>query len=222
MNSDVAALIDDPREPGPATEFGSAGQSPREGLHLVPSAPVDLARAEQAVGEFLEALGLDLHQESLAATPARVARAYAELLAAPPFDLTTFANDEGYDELVVTKDIPFHSVCEHHLLPFIGVAHVGYLPGARILGLSKLARVVEHFAHRLQVQERLTAQIAGWLTNHLAPNGVGVVIEAEHMCMSLRGVRATGARTLTSALHGRLRDDERRRAEFLALVGIGG
>jgi GTP cyclohydrolase I len=184
-----------------------------------PRTGVDLGRAERAVAEFLDAFGIDRSDESLAATPARVARAYAELLAPRPFHLTTFANDEGYDELVVTKDIPFHSLCEHHLLPLVGVAHVGYLPGSRILGLSKLARVVEHFARRLQVQERLTAQVAGCLYQHLAPKGVGVVVEAEHMCMSLRGVRATGARTVTSALHGLLRDDERSRAEFLALVG---
>ena len=182
----------------------------------------DLGRAERAVAEFLDAFGVDLADESLSATPSRVARAYAELLAPRPFHLTTFPNDEGYDELVVTKHIPFHSLCEHHLLPFVGFAHVGYLPGSRILGLSKLARVVEHFARRLQVQERLTAQVAGWLHEQLTPKGVGVVVEAEHMCMSLRGVRATGARTVTSALHGLLRDDERSRAEFLALVGVSG
>ena len=196
--------------------------APAPGLHLVERQPalVDLARAERAVAEFLDAFGVDLADESLSATPARVASAYAEMLAPRPFNLTTFPNDEGYDELVVTRDIPFHSLCEHHLLPFVGVAHVGYLPGSRILGLSKLARVVEHFARRLQVQERLTAQVAGWLNEQLSPKGVGVVIQAEHMCMSLRGVRAAGARTLTSALHGRLRDDPRTRAEFLALVGV--
>lgn len=188
------------------------------GLRLVPT--VDLTRAEQAVSELLASFGMDpAADEHLAATPGRVARAYAELLSPRPFNLTTFANDEGYDELVVTRDIPFHSLCEHHLLPFVGVAHLGYLPGQRILGLSKLARVVEHFARRVQVQERLTAQIAAWLNEHLSPKGVGVVLEAEHHCMSLRGVRATGSRTVTSALHGLLRDDERSRAEFLGLVG---
>jgi GTP cyclohydrolase I len=181
--------------------------------------PVDLVRAERAVAEFLDSMGADLSDASLAATPHRVARAFAELLTPQPFEVTTFPNEEGYDELVVSRDIPFRSVCEHHLLPFAGVAHVGYLPGARILGLSKLARIVEHFSRRLQVQERLTTQVAAWLHQTLAPKGVGVVMEAEHACMSLRGVRAEGARTVTSALHGLVRDDARTRAEFLALVG---
>ena len=187
-----------------------------------PGGPVDLVRAERAVADLLGAFGVDLGSESLAETPARVAKAYAEMLSPQPFDLTTFPNDEAYDELIVIRDIPFHSLCEHHLLPFIGVAHIGYLPGSRILGLSKFARVVEHFARRLQVQERLTSQIAQWLNENLGPRGVGVVLEAEHLCMSLRGVRAGGARTVTSALHGTVRHDERTRSEFLALVGIGG
>jgi len=135
-----------------------------------------------------------------------------------PFEATTFSNDEGYDELVVASHIPFCSLCEHHLLPFTGVAHVGYLPGERLVGLSKLVRVVEHFARRLQVQERLTTQVAAWLDDHLAPKGAGVVLEAEHACMTLRGVRALGARTVTSALSGLVRDDDRTRAEFLALA----
>jgi GTP cyclohydrolase I len=147
-----------------------------------------------------------------------MARAYAELLTPRDFALTTFDNDEGYDELVLARSIPIRSVCEHHLLPFVGVAHVGYLPGERILGLSKLARVVELFARDLQVQERLTKQVADWLQDTLAPKGVGVVIEAEHLCMSLRGVRAAGARTVTSALHGALRADDRSRQEFFALA----
>jgi GTP cyclohydrolase I len=131
--------------------------------------------------------------------------------------LTTFPNDEGYDELVLARSIPVHSVCAHHLLPFVGVAHVGYLPGQRILGLSKLARVVETFARRPQVQERLTQQVADWLQEQLSPRGVGVVIEAEHLCMSLRGIRAAGSVTTTSALKGRVREDPATRAEFLAL-----
>jgi GTP cyclohydrolase I len=118
---------------------------------------------------------------------------------------------------VIARDIPIHSLCQHHLLPFHGVAHVGYLPGQRILGLSKLARVVDPFARDLQVQERLTQQVADWLEANLAPKGVGVVIKAEHLCMSLRGVRAAGAHTITSALHGALRNDDRSRQEFLAL-----
>ncbi|NUS04524.1 MAG: GTP cyclohydrolase I, partial [Nonomuraea sp.] len=134
--------------------------------------------------------------------------------------LTTFPNEEGYDELVLARDIPVQSLCEHHLLPFQGVAHVGYLPGDRILGLSKLARVVELFARDLQVQERLTKQVADWLQQHLAPKGVGVVIEAEHLCMSMRGVRVRGSRTVTSALQGLLREDARSRQEFFALSGV--
>src|SRR4029077_19721298 len=157
-----------------------------------PPAGVDLVAAEQAAAAFLVALGVDLDTESLAATPARMARAYAEMFSPRPFDLTTFPNDAGYDELIIARSIPLHSVCEHHLLPFVGVAHVGYLPGDRILGLSKLARVVEMFARRPQVQERLTQQVADWLHTSLAPRGVGVVIEAEHLCMTLRGARSAG------------------------------
>ncbi len=139
-------------------------------------------------------------------------------MSSPPFTATTFPNDGGYDELVVARDIPFHSLCEHHLLPFVGVAHVAYLPGERIIGLSKLARVVETFARALQVQERLTTQVAGWLERELSPKGVGVVLEAEHFCMSLRGIQKPGATTVTSALHGLVRDDPRTRQEFLALT----
>ena len=179
---------------------------------------VDRAAAAEAVQALLVALGQDVTSESLAGTPRRVAASYAELLEPREFDLTTFPNDEGYDELVVARDIPFASLCEHHLLPFIGVAHVAYMPGDRILGLSKLARVVDLFSHRLQVQERLTTQVASWLQDNLRPRGVGVVLEAEHMCMSIRGVRANGAKTVTSALHGALRNDPRTRAEFLALT----
>jgi GTP cyclohydrolase I len=182
-------------------------------------AGIDHARAERAVAELLRALGRNPDDVHLQDTPRRVASAYAELLTPRSFNLTTFPNDEGYDELVLARDIPFHSLCEHHLLPFKGVAHVGYLPGDRILGLSKLARVVELFARELQVQERLTKQVADWLQEHLDPKGVGVVLEAEHLCMSLRGVEAAGSRTITSALHGLVRDDPRSRAEFFALTG---
>lgn len=181
----------------------------------------DLAAAEQAAAAFLAALGVDLDADGLADTPGRMARAYADLLTPREFRLTTFDNDEGYDELVVARAIPIHSVCEHHFLPFIGVAHVGYLPGERILGLSKLARVVELFAHGPQVQERLTKQIGDWLTAHLRPKGVGVVVEAEHLCMTLRGVQAVGATTITSTLLGTLRDDSRSRAAFFTLTGVG-
>jgi GTP cyclohydrolase I len=178
----------------------------------------DAKAAEVAVADLLHALGYDLDDESLADTPRRVAAAYEELLSPRTFDMTTFPNEEGYDELVVATGIPFSSLCEHHLLPFVGVAHVAYSPGGRILGLSKLARVVETYSRDLQVQERMTMQIAQWLEQELSPRGVGVVIEAEHMCMSIRGVRATGARTTTSALLGSLRADPRTRQEFLSLV----
>jgi GTP cyclohydrolase I len=181
----------------------------------------DPAAAERAAAEFLAALGVDLSAEGLVDTPGRMARAYAELLTPREFQLTTFDNDEGYDELVLARGMPIRSVCEHHLLPFVGVAHVGYLPGERILGLSKLARVVELFAHGPQVQERLTKQIADWLTSQLRPRGVGVVIEAEHLCMTLRGVQAVGSSTITSTLLGTLRDDHRSRAEFFTLARVG-
>jgi GTP cyclohydrolase I len=182
----------------------------------------DSGAVERAVADLLAALGKDPTDEHLAETPRRVADAYRELLTPREFDLTTFPNDEHYDELVLARGIPFYSLCEHHLLPFHGVAHVGYLPGDRILGLSKLARLVELFSRDLQVQERLTKQVADWLRDHVAPKGVGVVIQAEHMCMTLRGVQATGSRTVTSTMHGVLREDARCRAEFLALTGMAG
>jgi GTP cyclohydrolase IA len=184
-----------------------------------PTHLVDLDAAERAAEDLLVALGADLDSEGLRDTPRRVAAAYAELLTPEPFNLTTFANDEGYDELILVRDIPFQSLCMHHLLPFHGVAHVAYLPNDRILGLSKLARVVDLFARSLQLQERLTTQVADWLQEQLQPKGVGVVLEAEHMCMSLRGVEKPGARTVTCALHGLVRDDGRTREEFLSLTG---
>ncbi len=190
-----------------------------EALLHAPQCGIDLVAAETAVADLLRALGMDPSEASLAATPRRVARAYAELLTPREFSLTTFANDENYDELVLARDIPFTSLCEHHLLPFTGFASVGYLPAKRILGLSKLARVVDMFARRPQVQERMTKQIANWLDEQLGPRGVGVVIEAEHSCMTLRGVQARGATTVTSALTGLVRRDERTRAEFLSLAG---
>jgi GTP cyclohydrolase I len=191
-------------------------------IHAEPEAiGRDLLAAEAAAAEFLRALGVDLGGESMARTPGRMARAYAELLTPRAFDVTTFPNDEGYDELVLVRDIPVVSVCEHHFLPFIGRAQVGYLPGERILGLSKLARLVELHARGPQVQERLTKQVADWIDGNLRPRGVGVVIEAEHMCMTLRGVQAAGTRTVTSTLLGTLRHDARSRQEFLGLAGCG-
>ncbi len=149
-----------------------------------------------------------------------MADAYAELLTPEPFRATTFPNEDGYDELVMVRAIPFHSLCMHHLLPFQGVAHVGYLPGERITGFVMLARGVVLVVRDLQVQEALTKQIAGWLEAELEPKGVGVVLEAEHLCMSLRGVQKTGARTVTSALQGLIRDDPRTRQEFLRICGL--
>src|SRR5256886_1161669 len=181
---------------------------------------VKASSIERAVAELLAALGYPVEGEHRAKTPERVAS--AEMLTPTAFLPTTFPNDEGYDELVVARQVPFRSLCEHHLLPFYGNAHVGYLPGTRIVGLSKLARVVEHFASGLQVQERLTQQVADWLHGHLGARGVGVVVEAEHLCMSLRGVRAHGSRTVTSALRGDMRTDARTRDEFLALTRDGG
>ena len=180
--------------------------------------PIDRGAAERAAADLLTALGADLQADGTRDTPRRMAAAYAELLTPRQFNLTTFPNDERYDELVVVREIPFQSLCMHHMLPFHGIAHVAYLPAERILGLSKLARVVELFARDLQLQERLTTQIADWLAQQLEPKGVGVVLEAEHLCMSLRGVQTHGAKTVTSALHGLVRDDPRTREEFLALA----
>ncbi len=179
---------------------------------------VDRLAVERAARDLLGALGADVDDEGLQETPRRVADAYTELLTPHPFRPTTFPNEDGYDELIVARAIPFHSLCMHHMLPFHGVAHVGYLPGERIIGLSKLGRVVEYFSRNLQIQERLTTQVAGWLESELEPKGVGVVLEAEHLCMSLRGVQKLGATTVTSALRGLVRTDPRTRQEFLALT----
>lgn len=185
-------------------------------IHSPP--PVDVAAAEKAATDLLVALGLPVDGDDMADTPRRMVQAYAELLTVEPFDFTTFPNSQQYDELVLVEDIPVRSVCEHHMLPFVGVAHIGYLPDERILGLSKFARVVDCYGRRAQTQERLTKQIAEHLRDQLSPRGVGVVIEAEHSCMTLRGIRAVGSRTVTSALFGTLRDDPSSRAEFLSLV----
>lgn len=183
--------------------------------HPGPQPQIDLLRAQRAAADFLTALGLCLDTESTTDTPARMARAYAELLTARPFQPTVFPNDADHTGLVVVRRIPFHSLCEHHALPFIGTADVGYLPGERIIGLSKLTRIVENHARRFQVQERLTQQIAHHLQAILDPPGVGVILRAEHLCMTLRGVRAPGAMTTTTALIGTLADDHRLRQEFL-------
>jgi GTP cyclohydrolase I len=185
--------------------------------------PVDAARVEAAVREILIAVGEDPDRDGLKATPARVARAYAEIFAGLHVDpdevlQTTF--DESHDELVLVKDIALYSVCEHHLVPWHGTAAVGYIPGedGRITGLSKLARVVELYARRPQVQERLTSQVADAVMRKLNPHGVIVVVQAEHLCMAMRGVRKPGAITVTSAVRGIFKDDPRSRAEALSLV----
>jgi len=187
------------------------------------SAGIDLPRAAAAVRELLIAVGEDPDREGLKATPDRVARAYAEIFGGLFVDpsevlLTTF--DEKHDELVLVKDIPLYSVCEHHLVPWHGTAAVGYIPGedGRITGLSKLARVVELYARRPQVQERLTTQVADAVMSRLEPRGVIVVVQAEHLCMAMRGVRKPGAQTMTSAVRGIFQTDQRTRAEALSLI----
>jgi GTP cyclohydrolase IA len=186
---------------------------------VVDPSKIDLPAAERAAEDLLRAVGADVDAPDLVGTPRRVAASLVELLTPVEFSPTTFANEGNYDELVLVRDISFQSLCMHHLLPFIGHAHVAYLPGDRIIGLSKLARVVELFARDLQLQERMTVQIADWLDRELSPRGVGVVLSAEHTCMTIRGVRKPGAKTVTSALRGMLRDDPRTRQELLSLAG---
>jgi GTP cyclohydrolase I len=184
---------------------------------------VDLARIEVAVREILEAIGEDPTRDGLIETPARVARAMAEQfsgLRQRPEDVLTTVFDANHDEMIIVRDIEIYSTCEHHLVPFHGVAHVGYIPNVKgeITGLSKIARLVDLFAKRPQVQERLTAQIADAMEEILEPRGVIVVVECEHLCMSMRGVRKPGARTVTSAVRGAFRDSDRTRSEALGLI----
>lgn len=186
---------------------------------VVDASKLDLAAAERAALDLLRAIGADVDSPDLLETPRRVAASFAELVTPADLGATLFPNEGRYEELVLVRDIEFHTLCMHHLLPFHGRAHVAYLPGEQIVGISKLARVVEAFARDLQLQERLTVQIADWLERELEPRGVGVVLSAEHMCMTIRGVRKPGARTVTSALRGLLRDDARTRQEFFSLVG---
>ncbi len=185
---------------------------------------MDKARIERAVREILEAVGEDPDREGLQETPSRVARMYEEIFSGldsdPKEHLKIFNEGGRHEELVLVKDIPLYSVCEHHLLPFIGRAHIAYIPkDGRIIGLSKFARIVDCFARRPQVQERLTAQIADFLYEELEPLGVAVFIEAEHLCMTMRGARAAGSSTQTSALRGCMRSDAKTRAEVMALLG---
>ena len=187
------------------------------------SEPIDTARIERAVREILLAIGEDPDRDGLIETPARVARAYAEQfsgLAQRPEDVLTTVFDADHDELILVRDIEIYSTCEHHLVPFFGFAHVGYIPNEKgqITGLSKLARLVDVYARRPQVQERMTSQIADALMTVLEPRGALVVIEAEHLCMSMRGVRKPGAKTVTSAVRGIMRDSDRTRAEAMSLL----
>ncbi|MDY6918002.1 MAG: GTP cyclohydrolase I FolE [Chloroflexota bacterium] len=182
---------------------------------------VDKQKIEQAVLSIIEAIGEDPRREGLVGTPRRIAEMYVDLfsgLDVDPKKALTVSFDEGHHEMVILKDIPFHSMCEHHFLPFVGVAHVGYIPKGRVVGASKLARAVETLARRPQIQERLTSQIAEAVVDALAPTGVGVVIEAEHMCMTLRGVRKPGSKIVTSAMRGLFRTNAATRAEFMSLV----
>jgi GTP cyclohydrolase I len=185
---------------------------------------VDTDRIEKAVKEILLAVGEDIQREGIKGTPARVARMYAELLSGMQEDpkqhiKTVFT--EKYDEVVLLRDIPFYSICEHHLMPFIGSAHVAYLPTGTVLGVSKLARIVDSFARRLQVQERLTEQIADFMMTALQPKGVAVVLEAAHSCMTIRGIKKPGSVMVTSALRGIFRKDPRSRNEVISLIHSG-
>jgi GTP cyclohydrolase I len=187
-------------------------------------ASVNIERIEKAVKEILLAVGEDVGREGLKRTPIRVAKMYAELLAGmhddPKQHLRSIFS-EDYDEIVLLRDIPFYSICEHHLMPFIGTAHVAYLPAGVVLGVSKLARIVDCFAHQLQTQERLTGQIADFIMNNLKPRGVAVVLEASHSCMTIRGIKKPGSVMVTSALRGIFRRDPKSRSEIMSLMHKG-
>jgi GTP cyclohydrolase I len=183
---------------------------------------IDLERVRRAVTEILLAIGEDPRREGLLRTPERVAEMYQEIfsgLHADPAEVLQVSFAENHQEMVILKDIPFYSMCEHHLLPFHGLAHIGYIPSGRVLGISKLARAVEVLARRPQLQERLTSQIADTIMATIRPSGVGVVIEAEHLCMTMRGIRKPGSRVVTSANRGLFRSRRETRAEFLSLIG---
>lgn len=184
--------------------------------------PIDLERIRKAVVEILLAIGEDPEREGLKNTPQRVADMYQEILCglrSDPAEALQVGFEENHQEMVLLKDIPFYSICEHHLLPFHGKAHIGYIPSGRVVGISKLARVVETLARRPQLQERLTSQIADCIMENVKPRGVGVVIEAEHLCMTMRGIRKPGSLVITSANRGIFRSRQETRAEFLSLIG---
>ena len=183
---------------------------------------VNREKAEAAVRDLLLALGEDPDREGLRDTPRRVVAAYEETLGGPDIDIPALLSvgfEEGHDEMVILRDVPFFSMCEHHLMPFHGIAHVGYVPNGRVVGLSKLARLVDAMARRPQLQERLTAQIADVLMDTIQPQGAAVAVEAEHLCMQMRGIKKPGSRMLTSAMRGSFLEQEETRAEFLSLVG---
>ncbi|MGH2442398.1 MAG: GTP cyclohydrolase I FolE [Chloroflexota bacterium] len=189
---------------------------------LPATGPVDEERIARAMESIIGAVGEDPSREGLARTPGRVARMYAEIFSGlnqDPLEVLRSGFEEGYDEMVVARDIAFFSMCEHHFLPFFGVVHIGYIPRGRIVGISKLARVTEILARRPQVQERLTTQITEAIDSGVQPLGVGVVIQAEHLCMMMRGIKRPGSRIVTSVNRGVFREDHRTRAEFLDLAG---
>ncbi len=185
---------------------------------------IDLERIEKAVVEILSAVGEDIEREGLKGTPKRVARMYAELLGGtqrdPKENLKSIFT-ENYDEIVLLRDVPFYSICEHHLMPFIGTANIAYLPDGKLLGVSKLARIVDCFAHQMQLQERLTSQIANFIMDNLRPKGVAVVLEAAHSCMTIRGIKKPGSTMVTSALRGIFKKDSRTRSEVMSLIHKG-
>jgi GTP cyclohydrolase I len=190
-------------------------------LSHVASGTFDLHRLQAAVREMLLAIGEDPEREGLRDTPRRIAEAYAEVFGGLEIDAADLLNvgfEEGHDEMVVLRDIPFFSMCEHHFLPFLGAAHVAYVPRGRVVGISKIARLVDAIARRPQLQERLTSQIADTLVDALEPDGVGVAVEAEHLCMTMRGIKKPGSRMVTSAMRGTFQSQDETRAEFLALV----
>jgi GTP cyclohydrolase IA len=201
-------------------EFDDPTEDATIGL-LRDSPGVDEERVVAAMREIITAIGDDPDRPDLVATPQRIARMYQELFAGVNFDprrILSESLEESHDEMVIIKDIPFYSLCEHHFLPFYGVAHVGYVPKGRVVGISKLARVVDAYAKRPQVQERLTSQVADTIQECLQPDGVAVVVEAEHLCMTMRGIKKPGSRVVTSAVRGSFRRSALTRAEFLSLV----
>lgn len=188
---------------------------------MIKRTPIDHARIQSAVNELLAAIGEDPNREGLLDTPRRIADMYAEIFGGLEIDPTEYLKvgfEVAHDEMVILRDIPFYSMCEHHFLPFHGEAHVGYVPDGRVVGISKLARVVEAFARRPQIQEQLTSQVAEAIMEALQPDGVAVVIEAEHLCMTMRGVKKPGSRMVTSAMRGQFKRSSVTRAEFLSLV----